>query len=385
MDYAHEVNLGDIENSLRKEYREAIIDFIVVDPKTKKILTQRRSADRRLFPGVWEFPGGLLQPHETLLACIQRIMYEECQMHLEQVHGLVHVFTWDEDRDVATAQFLVEAKGEYVPQSDKVSDWRYIGYDEIDLLLTDGQTPIHRGAWYAFSYLEQSEDFATVLFFDKIISEFFVYLDIGSVAPRVQLGECKRFTIDSTLNILKIDPDFVAEYGMFAAANIVLHQLYHNYRQGIIAFENVQQIRTLFGLNFMFYVDIVADVYTFLFLHARYGYSERDYLEMCLHSITEYQSETIERSKCSRLLGTAFSIRFSDSITQQIVLPVVDAEDKCLAVLHFDRQLQYKVQPLSATTLRTLRAIFTGGKVTQKQFLQTMQQLTDEYQKGYIS
>lgn len=385
MDYPHKINLKDIENSLRNEYREAIIDFIVVDPKTKKILTQKRSADRRLFPGVWEFPGGLLQTHETLLACIQRTMYEECQMHLEKVHELVHVFTWDEDRDVVTAQFLVEAKGEYVPQAGKVSDWRYIGHDEIDILLADGQTPIHRGAWYAFSYLEQSEDFATVLFFDKIISEFFVYLGIESVAPRVQLGACKRFIVDSTLNVLKIDPDFVAKYGMFAAANTVLHQLYHNYRQGIMTFENVQQIRALFGSNFMFYVDIVADVYTFLFLQARYDYDERDYLEMCLRSITEYQSETIEQSKCSRLLGAALSIRFSDRITQRIVLPIVDAEGKSLAVLHFDKQLRYKVQPLSATTLRTLRAIFTGGKITQKQFLQTMQQLTDEYQKGYIS
>jgi ADP-ribose pyrophosphatase YjhB (NUDIX family) len=385
MDYLHEAAFKDIEKHLRAEYREVIIDFIIIDPKTNKILTQKRAADRRLFPGVWEFPGSLLQPHESLTACIQRTMHEECQMRLKQIHSLVHVFTWDEDRDVATAQFLVEGTGTYAPQADMVSDWQYIGRDEIGLLLTDGQTPIHRGAWYAFSYLDQPKAFATVLFFDKIISEFFVHLGIMSAAPRVRLGECKRFAIDTADNVLTVAPDFVDEYGVFAAANIVLHQLYHNHRQGIATYQSVQAIRKLFGANFMFYVDIVADVYTYLFLHARYGYSERDYLEMCFDSIPEYQSDTIEQSKCSRLLGTALSIRFSNLATCQVVLPVIDSGDARLAILHFDKQLQYRVLPVSATAWHTLQALFTGGKASRKQYLQVIQQLTDTYQKDYTS
>jgi 8-oxo-dGTP pyrophosphatase MutT (NUDIX family) len=385
MDYPHEATFKDVEKHLRTEYREVIIDFIVLDPHNNKILTQKRSADRRLFPGVWEFPGGLLQSHETLLACLQRTMYEECQMHLEKVHGLVHVFSWDEDRDVATAQFLVEAKGAYVPQADLVSDWRYIGRDELDLLLVDGQTPIHRGAWYAFSYLDRPDDFATILFFDKIITAFFAYLGVASVAPRVQLGDCKRFAIDSTGNTITIAPDFIKQYGIFAAANIVLHQLYHNHRQGIASYQDVQALRGLFGTNFMFYVDIIADVYTYLFLRSQYGYSERDYLEMCFASIAEYQSDALERSKCTRLLGAIFSIRNSDSTGCNVVLPVVDTDAKRLVVLHFDRHLQYRNVPVSAAALKTLQSVFTGGKISFKSYVQVLQQLADNYQKGYIS
>src|SRR5690606_21331743 len=110
----------------------------------------KRSSDRRLFPGVWEFPGSLLEANETLVSCIRRSIHEECQMHVEDVLDLVHLFTWDEDQDVVTVQFLVEASGSYTPERDKVSAHKYISNNELSLLLQDGNTPIYRGAVYAF-------------------------------------------------------------------------------------------------------------------------------------------------------------------------------------------------------------------------------------------
>lgn len=307
-------------------------------------------------------------------------MYEECHMHLENIIGLVHLFTWDDDHDVATAQFLVEASGEYVPQQDKVTEHRYISKDEMAVLAEKDETPIYRGAFYAFQYLGQTqESFAPILFFDKLVVNFFTFLNIDANPPKVVISGEKRFYIDIEHGILEISPAFLEKYDEFTCGNIILHQLYHNYRQNILTFDDVKAIRGIIGKNFMFYVDIVADIYTFLFLSARYGCSKEDYLKTCFVSLEEYQAKTLEDSKLTRLVGTALALESCTMKSFDVVLPVLDEEADKLHVLRFDKKLRYSAITFDKPTIRKMKEIFITGKVTYEAYAKLLQNIVSEF------
>src|SRR5438876_874651 len=126
MEHDKEHQLNQLGENLRKEYKEVIVDFIIYDEDAGKILVQKRSLTRNVFPGAWEFPGGHLEPNESLVNCVRRLVYEEAQMHLKAIVDTVHVFTWDSDKDVVNIQCMVEASGNFVPNKDKITEHRFI-------------------------------------------------------------------------------------------------------------------------------------------------------------------------------------------------------------------------------------------------------------------
>jgi 8-oxo-dGTP pyrophosphatase MutT (NUDIX family) len=384
MDYNQEKKLNILGEKLRREYREVIIDLIIFDEEKKQILVQKRSANRRLFPGAWEFPGGLFEPQENLLACMRRNVYEECRMRLENVIDLVHVFTWDDDKDVATAQFLVKATGVYEPQKDKVSDHKFISRDKVDLLLTKqkDETPIYRGAFYAFEYLVNSEEnglansqFEPTLFFDNLVSGFFSFLQLSETPPKITICATgvKRFDLQKDEGVLRISTDFLKEYDQYVCGNIILHQLYHNYRQNILIYDDVKAIRSIMGKNFMFYVDIVADAYTYLYFERHYSFTEAKYLELCGQLIQEYQADTLEDSKFTRLLGALLTITERSGQGFDVVLPVLDSDK--LHVMRFDRSLKYANVPVGKALYGKSVDSMTKKKISEKDFVSTFEKL----------
>jgi 8-oxo-dGTP pyrophosphatase MutT (NUDIX family) len=384
MNYTEEKELNDLGEKLRTEYREIIVDCIVYNQKTKKILTQKRSDNRRLFPGLWEFPGSLLEPNESLLSCIRRTIHEECQMQVENILELVHMFTWDDDKEVVTVQFLVEASGKYVPEQDKVSNHEYIGMEELSLLSQEGNTPIYRGAVYAFQYLDSTPNSSQfVMFFDKLIVDFFSFMNITDVAPIVTITEGgERFTLDKEEKSLKISRMFMDKYGEFGSGNIILHQLYHNYCQNILTFQNVKAIRSIMGKNFMYYVDITADAYTYMFLSARYGFSKDDYLKMCFKSIAEYSGDSLENSKLTRLLGIALTMETCAMKSFEVVLPVIDTANSRLHLLKFDKLIHYDSLDLSGQIITTLKKIFVTTKSSEELYINTLRKIINVSNRG---
>lgn len=155
MEYEKERELIELTEKLRHEYQEVIVDFIIFN-EDKRILVQKRSASRHVFPNAWEFPGGHLEPGEDIIGCLKRLVYEEGQLYLKEVVDLVHIFTWDSDKDVVNLQFLVTTNaGTFTPNADKITDHRFLEEKEMRLLLVDGvETQIYRGAFYAFEYLK---------------------------------------------------------------------------------------------------------------------------------------------------------------------------------------------------------------------------------------
>ena len=76
---------------------------------------QKRSADRRLFPGAWDVVGGHVEPGETLLAALAREVTEETGWRLRRVRRLLGVTTWTGDDGGGLrheADYLVDVDGD---------------------------------------------------------------------------------------------------------------------------------------------------------------------------------------------------------------------------------------------------------------------------------
>ncbi|MGW4024191.1 NUDIX hydrolase [Streptomyces sp. NPDC005009] len=55
---------------------------------------QKRSSDRRLFPGAWDIVGGHVEEGETLLEALAREVEEETGWHLTHVRQFLGTTTW---------------------------------------------------------------------------------------------------------------------------------------------------------------------------------------------------------------------------------------------------------------------------------------------------
>jgi 8-oxo-dGTP pyrophosphatase MutT (NUDIX family) len=381
MEYDKERQLNELGDQLRKEYKEVIIDFIIYDTNEHKVLVQKRSMTRSLFPGEWEFPGGHLEPDESLAACLKRLVYEEGQMYLKEVVKLVHLFTWDSDKDVVNVQFLVNASGDFSPNVDKISEHRFIDTEGLDLLHENGQeSPIYRGAFYAFEYLKMSEEkrldlFESILFFDQMVAGFFDFLRIETQAPKVVIGKEneKKFSLDKEGGLLSIAPSFLRHYDKFGCASIILHLVFHNYRQNILTYDDVKAIRGIMGKNFMFYVDIVADVYTYLYFERHYSFTEAKYLELCGQLIQEYQADTLENSKFTRLAGALLTISERSGQGFDVVVPVLDGDK--IHTMRFDRSLKYSNISIGKALYGKCADLMTKKKINEKDFVSTFEKL----------
>lgn len=112
---------------------------------------QRRSADRRLFPGCWDLVGGHVEPGEDLLATLGREVAEETGWRLTRLRRLVGIFTWStgDGRIRHEADFVVEVDGDLAdPQLEwaKHPEYAWVGPDDLELLLENrqpGDTFIH--------------------------------------------------------------------------------------------------------------------------------------------------------------------------------------------------------------------------------------------------
>jgi mutator protein MutT len=51
--------------------------------KNNKVLLLKRAPTQRNFPGLWDFPGGKLEPNESSLAGVRREAFEETSLDVE--------------------------------------------------------------------------------------------------------------------------------------------------------------------------------------------------------------------------------------------------------------------------------------------------------------
>lgn len=129
---------------------EWVVSAVIQDP-AGRVFVQRRSADRRLFPGCWDLVGGHVEPGEDLLTTLEREVVEETGWRLTRLRRLVGTFTWStsDGRIRHEADFVVEVGGDLAdPRLEwtKHPEYAWVGPDDLELLLENrqpGDTFIH--------------------------------------------------------------------------------------------------------------------------------------------------------------------------------------------------------------------------------------------------
>ncbi|MFJ1750469.1 NUDIX hydrolase [Streptomyces sp. NPDC088116] len=119
-----------------------VVGALIRDPYDR-IFVQRRSADRRLFPGCWDVVGGAVEEGEFLLDALHREITEETGWRLRRVLARVAHEEWAADglRHVES-DYVVEVDGDLSSprlERDKHTEFAWITAEEISLLDENSQ------------------------------------------------------------------------------------------------------------------------------------------------------------------------------------------------------------------------------------------------------
>jgi 8-oxo-dGTP diphosphatase len=101
-----------------------------------RVFVQRRSPDRRLFPGAWDIVGGHLEPGETALDAVRREIHEETGWHLAAIIAELEPITYTGDDGLTRVEedFLVRVEGDLDGprlEPGKHTEYRWIGPDDV--------------------------------------------------------------------------------------------------------------------------------------------------------------------------------------------------------------------------------------------------------------
>ncbi len=113
----------------RPETPHHIVTAAVIWRDEKVLLTQR--PQQGLLGGLWEFPGGKLQPGEDLVSCLQREINEELGVEI-QVEGSLGVYKHAYTHFKVTLHaFACHLKNSAQPQPLQVDDLRWVEASEL--------------------------------------------------------------------------------------------------------------------------------------------------------------------------------------------------------------------------------------------------------------
>jgi 8-oxo-dGTP pyrophosphatase MutT (NUDIX family) len=119
------------------------VGAIIVDTEGR-VLVQRRSAERKLFPGLWDIPGGHVEPDETPLEALAREVYEETGWRVTRIVAELGEWRWRGDDGVERREtdYVVEVKGDLsAPNLDPgYVEYAWVGPTDFDRVI-DARTP----------------------------------------------------------------------------------------------------------------------------------------------------------------------------------------------------------------------------------------------------
>ncbi len=121
----------------QNEGKECVVGAVIINDQGRAFV-QKRSRDRRLFPGCWDIVGGHIDPGETLYEGLRREIAEETGWKLTRIITILGQFDWVTDQKARRElDLLVEVEGNLdAPQIEwsKHSEFRWINLNEIEIL-----------------------------------------------------------------------------------------------------------------------------------------------------------------------------------------------------------------------------------------------------------
>ncbi|MEU7583753.1 NUDIX domain-containing protein [Streptomyces sp. NPDC041068] len=116
---------------------QLVVGALISDP-LGRIFVQRRSADRRLFPGCWDVVGGAVEDGETHHEALEREIAEETGWRLRRVLARVVHESWTADgvRHLES-DYVVEVDGDLSSPTlewDKHPEFAWVAPEDVSLL-----------------------------------------------------------------------------------------------------------------------------------------------------------------------------------------------------------------------------------------------------------
>jgi hypothetical protein len=364
---------------VKSKYDNVIIDFIICSEDDRTILVQKRSSTRKLFPNLWEFTGGKLDGDESILECIKTNLKKVAGMELTSVIGLAHQFVWSNDLKTINLVFLIRGIGKFEPIKDKISEYRYINKSEIDLL-NEGQEPnneIFKSAFFAFGFLQGSKKnisntkLSIENYIKEIVYNFYEYLEADFKPSSIKVRELPDGSnISWQDDVLIINLKLLTSTMLFFAAMVILHDLYHNLKQGIKSHGDVLKLRDTIGNNEMLLIDIDADVEMYNFLVKYYNYDFKKYVDTLYEGGSVFRSIVARFPKVQRFIGSLISIYLSDSGKRPVIFPSFGSiyNELCLISITGSKLYFHQVEVEKSELNKIIDIAQNSNKYSQDEF-----------------
>lgn len=137
---SHIPDLSDMQarqDQDQNEGRVCVIGAVILNEQGRAFV-QKRSHERRQFPGCWDIVGGHVEPGETLDEGLRREIAEETGWQLARILTIVGKFDYVVGSEaIRELDVLVEVVGNLNdPQVEwsKHSEFRWISLDEVEIL-----------------------------------------------------------------------------------------------------------------------------------------------------------------------------------------------------------------------------------------------------------
>jgi len=111
-----------------------VITAIIVNKKTKKFLIVKRSKDSDIHPGLWVFPGGILEDFETIDQCLKREIKEETELEIEDKKNYISNYIYNRPNGESTLGlcFLVFTDEDKIKLNKELEDFKWITSKEFN-------------------------------------------------------------------------------------------------------------------------------------------------------------------------------------------------------------------------------------------------------------
>lgn len=111
-----------------------VVAAVILQPDGRFLLTRRPAG--KVYSGYWEFPGGKVEPNESLLHALERELWEELGIHVRQAHSwITRVFSYSH----ATVRLhffrVVEWEGQPSPREKQGLSWQWPHPVEVSPML----------------------------------------------------------------------------------------------------------------------------------------------------------------------------------------------------------------------------------------------------------